>query len=266
MSKVILIVLDGLRYDTARECLGYPEAMVRQERGHVFKLQSELPAISRPLYETILTGRTPVDHGVVSNTINRRSNGESVFSLARQAGLVTAAAAYHWVSELYVSSPFNPQKDRLLINGNSAIQHGMFYWEDTYPDSHLFADAQTLLDRFSPHFLLLHPMNIDDSGHKNGGNSPSYRNKARNAADLLAQYMPQWLEDGYKIIVTADHGMGDDGNHAGPLPSESEVPFYTFGFKLSDPSLFSQTQIADLCCQLLGIESTHMAPFEGNIM
>ncbi|WP_174010662.1 hypothetical protein [Rhizobium rhizogenes] len=55
------------------------------------------------------------------------------------------------------------------------IQHGTFYWQDHYPDDHLFADADDLLRRHNPDFLLLHPMSIDDVCHRHGGNSRQYR-------------------------------------------------------------------------------------------
>ena len=34
-------------------------------------------------------------------------------------------------------------KDRIQFD--KAIENGIFYWEDHYPDSHLFADANYLL-------------------------------------------------------------------------------------------------------------------------
>ncbi|EJF90454.1 alkaline phosphatase family protein [Bartonella tamiae] len=265
MSKLILIVLDGLRYDTARQCLGYLEAKVSAQQAQCTAINCELPAISRPLYETILTGRTPLDHGIVSNAITRKSNENSIFSLARKANLKTAAAAYHWVSELYVKTPFNPIEDRLLINSHEPIQYGMFYWQDDYPDSHLFADAEMLIKCFNPDFLMLHPMNIDDAGHKYGGNSINYRNAARKASDLLANYLPLWLDKEYKIIITSDHGMSDEGNHGGPELSETKVPFYNLGFQINEPVNLAQIQIADLCCKILNIPNEIFTPFVGTI-
>ncbi|THV22335.1 alkaline phosphatase family protein [Peteryoungia ipomoeae] len=262
MSKVILIVLDGLRYDAARTCLGYLEGLVAAGRADVRKLTCELPAMSRPLYETLLTGRVPVDHGVVSNGVVRRSLGDNVFSRVRAAGKVTAAAAYSWVSELYVSFPFDRHRDRILVNGEGDITHGIFYWDDHYPDSHLFADAEWLIRAQRPDFLLLHPMNVDDAGHKHGGDSVGYRNAARVQGDLLARHVPGWIEEGYTIIVTADHGMGNDGNHAGPTADETEVPFYTLGFRFGSEKPFRQTEIAGLVCRLMDVDPGALPAFD----
>jgi hypothetical protein len=96
-----------------------------------------------------------------------------------------------------------------------------------------------------------------------GGDSAGYRNTARTQGDLLARHLPGWLAAGYRIIVTADHGMGDDGNHAGPTPAETEVPFYSMGFHLLSDAELSQVQIAGLICRLLAIEPGSMAAYNG---
>lgn len=79
MHKVILIIIDGLAHEVARHSLGYLLAMTEAGRATGYKLQCELPALSRPLYETILTGTRPVDHGVVHNNVVRLSNETSLF-------------------------------------------------------------------------------------------------------------------------------------------------------------------------------------------
>lgn len=254
MHKTIFILLDGLRYATARDCLGYMEGLVTAGKAGIRAVRSELPSISRPLYETLMTGLPPVVHGVTSNGVVRRSRFPNVFSLASAAGRTTAASAYHWYFELYNQAPFSPEF-RHIENFSGGIHHGSFYWADHYPDDHVFADADVLLRRHGPDFLLIHPMNIDNEGHKHGGSSREYRNAARNAGDLLARYLPAWHAAGYNIIVTSDHGMSDDGNHGGPHETEALVPFYTFGeaFTPAADAKLAQTDIAGLLCTLLAI-------------
>ncbi|SHO58686.1 alkaline phosphatase family protein [Vibrio quintilis] len=228
-NQVILVIIDGLAYDTATDCMGYLQSLVEQRQATLYQLQSELPSLSRPLYETILTGTSPLEHGVLHNQIVRRSTEESVFSLARQAGLTTAAAAYHWFSELYNTAPFIPERDRLTNNPSLLIQHGLFYHEDHYPDSHLFCDAEILRQTYQPDFLLVHPMNTDDAGHKAGYDSGLYRNTVRRADVGLSGYLHRWRAEGYQILVTSDHGMNNDHSHGGTLAMERLVPLYVIG-------------------------------------
>lgn len=255
-KKIILIIIDGLNYETSKE-MGYMKALEEGGIASHYKVTAELPTLSRPLYETILTGVTPVEHGVVGNQIDRLSKEENIFSLARKAGLRTGAAAYHWVSELYNSTPFNEKKDTYTINIEKNIQYGRFYQADHYPDNHLFFDGEWIRKTHNPHFLLIHSMNIDDFGHKFGSKSLEYRNGARRVDRILSDWIPFWIEKNYKIIVTADHGMNNDKTHGSFSHEEREVPMWLIGdeFKAGEIRKISQLQIAPIICRVLGIDS-----------
>lgn len=253
--KVILVILDGLNYQVAEHALGHLQAYRAAGRSQLYKLDCELPALSRPLYECLLTGSAPIESGVVHNQVVRLSNQQSLFHLAREAGLTTAAAAYHWISELYNRSPFVAVRDRHTSDPSLPIQHGHFYYADHYPDSHLFVDAESLRLRHQPDFLLVHPMNIDDAGHRHGADSSQYRNSARSADILLADYLQAWLDAGYQVMVTADHGMNNDRSHNGLLPEEREVPLFVIGsaFSLTPDARPKQTELCGTLCSLLGL-------------
>jgi predicted AlkP superfamily pyrophosphatase or phosphodiesterase len=98
-------------------------------------------------------------------------------------------------------------------------------------------------------------MNIDDAGHKFGLDSAQYRNSARKADLLLAEYLQRWLDAGYQILVTADHGMNNDRSHNGLLPEEREVPLFVLGDAFShDPAAApKQTDLCGTLCHLLGV-------------
>ena len=252
---VILVVLDGLSAQVGRNTLGFLSALVKEDKGHYREITCELPSMSRPLYECILTGKKPIESGIVNNDISRLSYEKSIFHYAKEAGLITAAAAYHWVSELYNRTPFNPETDRYIADINLTIPYGHFYFEDHYPDSHLFLDGEYLRKLHEPDFLFIHSMNIDDAGHKYGLDSAQYRNAARSADMHLSNYLPKWLKEGYQIIITADHGMNIDHSHGGTLPEEQEVPLFIFGSEHREwlDAKITQTDIQAMVCQMLKI-------------
>ena len=114
-NKVILVVLDGLNYQVARDCMGYLNGLLELSELHekqgdslnvsaqknklratLYPIQCELPSMSRPLYECILTGVRPVESGIVNNQIVRLSNHESIFSLAKTY-IETAQQCMSWV-------------------------------------------------------------------------------------------------------------------------------------------------------------------------
>ncbi|TEW49275.1 alkaline phosphatase family protein [Psychromonas algicola] len=259
-NKVILVVLDGLNLKVAQDCMGYLNGLIEHKMASQYSLYSELPSLSRPLYECILTGTSPVKSGIVHNHVTRNSHYESIFSLAKTQGKKTAAAAYHWVSELYNTSPYDAQRDRHTNNPELNIQHGVFYHWDHYPDQALFLDGEYLRKEYDPDFLLIHPMNVDDAGHKYGLDSAEYRNSARHVDIILSDFLPQWINLGYQILITSDHGMNNDKSHGGTLKEEREVPLYLIGDRFShQANAIKQTELCGMVCELLGLE--HSKPF-----
>nr|WP_232278602.1 alkaline phosphatase family protein [Paenibacillus sp. 481] len=252
-------MLDGLRYDAAVQRMGFMHHLVEQGLAARFRVQSELPSLSRPLYEVLLTGTPVWKHGITTNDTVRLSHEQSLFHLTRQHGRTNAAAAYYWVSELYNRAPFNRAADRIQLHTGLAIDHGLFYWEDHYPDSHLFADAHFLLQLAQPDLLYVHSMNIDHAGHSftGGGESASYRNHVITADVLLASTLPAWINMGYQIIVTADHGMNADSNHGGTTDAERHVPLFIISEQVKSgvyDITLPQLEIAPLACRLLDIK------------
>ena len=226
MSKTILVLSDALCYATAVADMGYLGHLVESRLASLYKIVGELPSISRPMYETIHTGLPAREHGIVANTIVRLSEKPNIFQSVKDAGKVTAAAAYHWFSELYNRVPYDRIDDREVDEDSLPIQHGRFYTEDEYPDLELFATAGMLVRRFSPDYLLLHPMGMDYYGEMFGSASSRYRNQAVKQDMWLAGFITEWMALGYNILVTGDHGIDKDGIHGGSTPEQRDVPLY----------------------------------------
>lgn len=253
MSRLVLVLLDGLAAATASRHMSYMAALTRAGIARHTELMAELPPLSRPLYATLLTGLTPIETGIVRNDDARTSPAPTLFSRARAAGLATAAAAYHWMSELCNRAPFEPGRDRLCDDESLPIGHGLFYTEDAYPDPELFRDAEALRLKFAPDFLLVHSMGIDFAGHAHGAGSRAYRQAARQVDSLLASAIPCWLAWGAAVMVTSDHGMGADACHSDPSKAARRVPFWLVGASADVPLPSRQTDVAPLAASLLGL-------------
>jgi len=258
MGKVILLLSDGLRYDAAVAGMGFLGHLVETKQASLYEVQGELPSMSRPMYETTHTGLVTSEHGIVGNSIVRRSTKPNLFDLASKAGMITAAAAYYWFSELYNRAPYDPIEDREVDDPKLSIQHGRFYTQDDYPDLELFLTAAMLARKFNPDYLLLHPMGMDYLGERYGADSSEYRNRAIFQDAWLAPAIVEWLEKGYTILVTGDHGMNNDRLHGGTTPDVRQVPLYLVAPNLSGSGdtgqMISQLQIAPTVCKLLGLQ------------
>jgi predicted AlkP superfamily pyrophosphatase or phosphodiesterase len=257
MNKVILVLSDALRYDVARDNMGFLGHLVEKKFASLYKIVGELPSMSRPMYETIHTGLPSSEHGVVANSIVRMSKKPNVFQAVKDSGKVTAAAAYYWYSELYNRAPYDRIDDKETDDNSLNIQHGRFYTEDEYPDVELFASAAHLVRKFSPDYLLLHPMGMDYHGETYGSDTREYRNHAVYQDSKLAPLLMEWKERGYTIFVTGDHGINKDGAHGGTTPEQRTVPFFVIqpngkGRGEVDESI-SHLQIAPTILTLLDI-------------
>ena len=67
-NKLIFVLLDGLNYKNI-EYMGYMVALERSGKAKFAKVLSEMPSLSKPIYETLLTGKKPIEHGILTNDI-----------------------------------------------------------------------------------------------------------------------------------------------------------------------------------------------------
>jgi hypothetical protein len=234
MGRVILVVSDALRDDTAAQQMGYLQHLVEAEKATRYTVIAEVPTMSRPLYETLHTGVPVSVHGVTNNRVVRRSKMPNLFEAAVRQGRTTGAAAYWWFSELYNKVPYDPVADREVDDPALAIQHGRFYVEDNMPDR-------------------------DYLGEMHGADSREYRNNAVFQDMTLANLIPAWLERGYHVLVTADHGINNDHLHGGTMPDVRHVPLYVIpadGKGRGDTrSQVPQLGIAPTVCRLLEVSA-----------
>jgi arylsulfatase A-like enzyme len=74
---------------------------------------------------------------------------------------------------------------------------------------------------------------------------------------MLANLIPEWMERGYAILVTGDHGMNADKMHGGTTPDVRKVPLYLIlpGVPGAGDTgeVISQLQIAPTVCNMLGV-------------
>lgn len=257
MNQTIFVLLDGCQFQAGSTYLGYLEGLIEHKVGAKYQVKGELPSTSRPIYETLLTGLPCYLHGITGNDVTRQSTSEHLFSLCQKQQLATAAAAYHWISELYQQTPFCKVTDRMQLSGSGNIEHGIYYWDDTYPDTHLFSDGEFLRTTYKPNFILIHAMGIDDRGHRYGSDSKEYAWAVIQADCILAQLLPKWLAEGANVVITADHGMNAMGIHGGTDTVQREVPLYIFSEKVEKGSFtdttISQLNVAPLLCRLLDV-------------
>ena len=153
VEAVYLIVVDGLRLDvTQTEAMPF---LARLRRSSAWgRMRVGLPSYSRPGYERILSGAPADLTGLTMNEQTASSPVPTIFSLARAAGLRTAASAHYWVMELADES-LRGVRSGLRTGQN--IQCAYAYAEEDEPDSRVFANAKAFIRADRPDLLLILP-------------------------------------------------------------------------------------------------------------
>jgi len=236
-SKLVLVIMDGVGYDTAVAECGFLEGMVGTGRARRWRMRASLPTISAALYETLHTGLPPTTHGIVGNEALRPTRHPNIFGAVRSNGGRTAAVAHSYFFTLYNGRPYDVLADVEVDDETQTIQHARFYSMEGYGRQNACASAEIdlcaqitgLIRRHDPHYALLHTCSADTLGHTFGGASAEYRQQAWRIDNALSRTLPLWLDAGYQVFVTADHGMNADGHHGGTEPMVRNVPFYYFG-------------------------------------
>ena len=264
MTKACLIIVDGMRFDTSVAECGYLEGSVAFGSAKRWSMQSCLPTISAALYETIHTGVTPHEHGILGNSHLRESRCHNIFSATKRAGKISAAVAHSYFHTLYGGSAYDPFQHCEINDPNAPVPYARYYSMDGYrPDNacvpaeiDLCAQAWMLTQRYQPDYLLLHSCSVDTLGHWFTGDSAEYRNQVSVVDNALSHLIPRLVENGYHVMVTADHGMNADGNHGGNQPVLRTVPFYYFGDRTGPAidQMLDQRAIAPSVLKLMGID------------
>lgn len=254
-DKVVIILLDGLRVDTASNSELMPELARLRNQGASSTMISHPPSYSEPGYTTILTGAWPdINDGPAFNLEYGEIPAitqETIFKTANAAGLKTAISAYYWFEELI------PQEHVDLS----------FYTpgEDREADRAVVDAALPWVTDNSINLLLVHIDQIDYAGHYEGGSvSAGWDEAAARSDQLLAELMADIDLSTTTLLVFSDHGHIDAGGHGGHDEVTLQEPFVAVGLGIN-PGEYGNIQMVDLAPTIAILLGTSLpSSTEGN--
>jgi predicted AlkP superfamily pyrophosphatase or phosphodiesterase len=262
-NKLLLIILDGVPYRNWRRLFGNLEGWVDCGHASVWKTRAVLPSISASCYASIHTGVAPAVHGCTGNGNVFRLKEKDVFAQVRSAGGVTGAVAHSFWSEFFNRHPFDYVRDIEYDEPDSnTINHGRFHTMTGYgqtnqmtpSDVDLFATLTNMCLRFGLNYGMLHTCTLDSMGHRFFHESQEMDHACAVMDEMLAPFISKWMEAGYEIIVTADHGQDARGHHGGRGALQQEAALYYFGPAKgpSEDTVIDQLQLAPTILSRLG--------------
>lgn len=237
MTKLLLIILDGVPYRNWRRLFGNLEGWVEHGDARVRKMRSVLPSTSASCYASIHSGLPPQVHGIWDNAGIHRLNFPDIFSELSAAGKKTGAVTHSYWSEFFNRSPFDPVRDIEYDEPEGPITHGRFHTMHGYnltnqmtpSDYDLFATLTRLAEVKGIDYGILHTCTLDSMGHRFQHESPQMDHACFHMDGVLAPFIHRWRKAGYEVIVTADHGQDDRGHHGGTGELMRDFAFYYFG-------------------------------------
>ncbi len=192
----IVIVVDGLRRESAE---GMKSAAALQRQGQCRVMDVGPLTVSRPVYAILSTGLEADRTGARNNDETSPLAAESIWDVARGAGLeVYGASHLPWFGQLFPSGFTHYQRSEPIADD-------------------IFASAP-LGD-----LALFHPIYVDEMGHSFGGSSAPYAAAVaradREIEGLLARV--DLAQD--VVVLTADHGHTARGGHGAAQPEIHDV-------------------------------------------
>lgn len=218
--KVVLVLVDALRYDTSTDAALMPVLNGLRAEGASARMTSRPPSFSAPGWTTLLTGAWPdLNDSQPMNPPDefgvRAFTQDDIFAAAQRAGLKTAVSGYTWFEGMLAGS---------------GVDAGFYTsGEDNAADEAVVAAALPWLEG-DYQLLLIHLDQVDYAGHHEGGpRDPRWAAAASRADALLGQIVARLDLEQDTIIIVSDHGQIDKGGHGGQDPIVLLEPFVMAG-------------------------------------
>ena len=206
--RVVAVLVDGLRVDTAADAATMPFLAELRARGASATMGVRTPSYSVPGWTVLMTGAwTELHGGLAMNPPDVAAAPawveDSIFHAAHDAGLRTGVSGTDWFA------PLIPKAD---------LTTSFFVHDETDAADQASTDAAVrMIEGDQVDFLLVHLNEVDHAGHHSGGGaSPAWRAAATKADARLRAIAGALDLTRDTLVVFSDHGHLDQGGHGGP--------------------------------------------------
>ena len=240
---LLLVVVDGLRYDIATDPTRMPRFASAMRQHTSAEMWAGRVTMTTSAVLSYGTGQRGNLEQVARNVNAAPPPFDTWLAGARRAGLrVVVAGDPAWVAM------FGKHIDEARLD-----PEGVAIDVDFNPQT--FRDTRELLKQ-RPGFMVAHFVTPDHQGH--AYTLPSERYRAHildfdaQLFALLAELDPAWT-----VIVTSDHGALDSGTHGGDVAVARRVPVFAYGQGIASNASHSegldQADLAGTMATLLGV-------------
>lgn len=246
-NRLLVAVFDGLRTDRAA---ALPMFSSLAERGASGVVEVGLPSLSSPARASLVTGAMPEVSGVTNNSSYGPPPVQSLFGLAREAGMPTAVyGARFW------DRAFGGFIDSYRPLGGGPASYGsddLVAWQEQS-----CGEAEEFLGNSAAALRVVGLLAGDEAGHTHGGESRAYR-EVTAAVDACLGRLVDAVGPETTVVAVSDHGhihRWGNGGHGGQEPEVIFAPFAMAGpgIRASDPIEARIVDLAPTASVLLGL-------------
>lgn len=256
-QRMVVILVDALRYDTSINAEVMPQLNVLRNEGASAVMHSQPPSFSAPGYATILMGAWPeINDSQIFNPPDDASTWvftqDNIFSAAHRAGLKTAFSGHVWFEYMLADSNVT----------TGFYTHG-------YDEAADVEVEATVLPWLSQDYqlILIHLDQVDYAGHYQGGpRNPNWDAAATRADTMIGEIVSQLDLTHDTVLVISDHGQISRGGHGGPEAITLVEPFVLSGAGVI-PGEYGNVNLTDVAPTLAALLGTNIpASSEGQVL
>lgn len=244
-EHVLLVIVDGLRYDVATDPARMPHFARAMRERRSAEIWAGPVSMTTSAVLAYGTGKPGGLEQIVFNVAPKRTTLNSWLENAHVRGIgIALAGDPAWVGMYgkYIGAQrLDPKGVAIHVNY----------------DAETFAGVRDLRAG-APHVLIAHFVTPDHQGHAYGIRSRRYveyiRSYDRQLAELLAEFGPEWT-----VIVTSDHGAADSGTHGADVAVQRRSPIFAYGPGIAPKTKahekLDQLDLAGTFAALLGVSA-----------
>lgn len=244
--RVVAILVDGLRVDTAANAELMPFLNQLRTQGASAVIHSRPPSYSAPAWSVLMIGAWPeLSDGPAMNPTEGESipawTQDNLFTSIHKLGLKTAFSGTYYFPQ---GIPAAALDDSFLV-----------YEETDAADQETTAAAINFIRSQEYPFLLVHLNQVDYAGHHEGGPKDPRWDQAAARSDQLIEKIVSTLDLARdSVLIFSDHGQINSGGHGGQDAVVLVQPFVVAGagVKPGEYPDIQQVDIAPTITALLG--------------
>ena len=233
MTKVLLILVDGMRPESLAACKHPFVNEMLSHSAYTLNAQTVMPSVTLPCHFSLFLSVEPQRHGILTNLyVPQVRPIHSMFGIFGAAGK-KCASFYNWEELRDLSRPGRLDFS-LFVSGKENYETS---------NSIITASAVQYVVNKKPDFTFLYLGWTDEAGHGHGWMSEEYICSVKGSFDCI-QEITTALDDDYTVILTADHG-GHDRCHGTDKPEDMIIPIIIYK-RNGEQKLLENANIIDI--------------------